>query len=183
MKENFDPKDFASFEELPEDEKPEFEPVEEGFALKEFIGDKEKAERMAHVENSIRSKIDEAVQIAMAEIKERMVGDAEQAGDYEGKQYDREKRIVEFIKGIENVKVFKLKYPVCCGGRRGDEEHWQIVAYGLIGSGAAKNNSFVMQDCSRNVYFVKDRKIFGSMGASEFYDLLEKEKLTIIKEE
>src|SRR3989304_756657 len=98
MKENFDPKDFASFEELPEDEKPEFEPVEEGFALKEFIGDKEKAERMAHVENSIRSKIDEAVQIATAEIKERMVGDAEQVGDYEGKQYDREKRIVEFIK-------------------------------------------------------------------------------------
>ena len=56
MKENFDPKDFASFNELPEGEKPDFKPVEGGFVKEGVIEDVREAERIAHVEKRLREK-------------------------------------------------------------------------------------------------------------------------------
>ena len=92
MKEKFDPKDFASFEELPEDKKPEFEPVEGGFVKKRAIKDERKAEYMAHAENGIRSEIGKAVDEAVKNTISRVIEEADSAGKSAGNEYDEEQR-------------------------------------------------------------------------------------------
>ena len=87
MKEKFDPKDFASFEELPEDKKPEFEPVEGGFVKKRAIKDERKAEYMAHAENGIRSEIGKAVDEAVKNTISRVIEEADSAGKSAGNEY------------------------------------------------------------------------------------------------
>ena len=91
-KENFDPKDFASFEELPKEKKPEFKPVEGGFVGKDAIKNDEKAEIMAHAENSIRLKMDEVVKAEISRAKESLIKEADSVGESAGNEYDKEQR-------------------------------------------------------------------------------------------
>lgn len=161
----------------------EFKPAGDGFVKKEAVEDKEKAERMAHVENSIRLKMDEAVEIAMAEIKretiDRVTQKAIDAGEEEGRIYDREKMIEEF-KNIEGLQVVKLDSPYCCNMRGSEEgsskkhtDSLQDYIYVLIGKGEVNSNTFVMRNCSSQYYFVKDKKVIGKTGRGvEYFDSL-----------
>ena len=92
-KEKFDPKDFASFEELPEDKKPEFEPVEGGFVEETAIENNEKAEFMAHAENSIISKMNEVVETTISRAKETLIKKADSTGESAGEEYDEKQRL------------------------------------------------------------------------------------------
>ena len=179
MKEEFDPKDFASFEELPEDKKPEFEPVEGGFVRESAIEDERKAEYMAHAENSIRSKIDEAIEIAMSKIKNEKVEKAESAGELVGKEYDM-KKIIDEYKNIENLQVVRMKPPACC--ETSNISDVQNVAYQMIGSGEVSSDTFVMKGCTNKYFLIKNKKIITVIapwkrdsvewGAVEYFDSL-----------
>ncbi len=50
MPEKFDPKQFNSYEELPEKQKPQFKPVESGFVGKDAIENPEKAQEEAKMD-------------------------------------------------------------------------------------------------------------------------------------
>lgn len=155
----------------------EFKLAGDGFVKKEAIEDKEKAERMAHVENSIRSKMDEAVEIAMAEVRRKTIENetrkAIRAGEYEGKRYDMEgfRKEIEEYKNIENLQAVELEGPNCCE----PNIKMQDAAHILIGSGKVSSDNFAMRDCSRRYFLVKDKKLFAvteEVEDKEFFDNL-----------
>ena len=155
----------------------EFKQTGDGYVKKEAIENKEKAERMAHVEHSIRSKMDEAVEIAMAEIKMKtidgMTKKAVAAGELEGERYDKEKLVEEF-KNIEDLQAVRLPSPLCCeSGTGGPKDRLQDYIYVLIGKGEVKSRTFIMRNCNSGYSFVKDGKltITTKIGA-EYFDRL-----------
>lgn len=179
MEPKFNPSspEYKKVEDLPQGHQAEFADVEGGFVKKEAIENKEKAERMAHVENSIRSKMDEAIEIAMAEVKIKTIEEETEkamfAGSAEGKKYDREeiKKEIEEFKNIENLQAVELEGPNCCT----PNIKMQDAAHMLIGSGKVSSGNFAMRDCSSRYFLVKDKKLFAvteKVEDKEFFDNL-----------
>lgn len=90
----------------------------DGFVKKEAEDNKEKAEYMAHAENSIRATMEETIAVAMSKLEEKMRGDlnkkAEVKGEEEGAQYEAGKSIRDFFERNRNFRVFRLAEPYCC---------------------------------------------------------------------
>lgn len=87
MEPKFEPTEFKKFEDLPENKKREFKPTQDGFVKKEAVEDKDKAEYMAHTENTIiDDQMDRAVRLA----KEGVFASVAEAGKRAWKDYDDE---------------------------------------------------------------------------------------------
>lgn len=163
--EKFNPNDkkYEKAEDLPQEKQEEFVNVEGGFVRKGMIESQEKAERMAHVEHSVRSKIDEAVQIAMAEVKKRIEEKATKAGEVEGYDYDVEKEL-ETFRNIEDLQIVDLPQPDCCTANLFEGNKIQNIAYQLLGAGKVSSGNFMIRDCSNGFYLVKDKRVFRFVG-------------------
>lgn len=103
--EKFNPKDFTSFEELPEEKKPEFKPVEGGFVKKSAIENNEKAEFMAHAENNVRSKAKIDISRMRDILRKESIEKANDEGELAGEEYDKEQRLRIFEKLGEDEGV------------------------------------------------------------------------------
>jgi hypothetical protein len=132
----------------------EFKPSGDGYVKKEAVDNKLKAEFMAHAEDSIRSKMDEAIALEINKIKGAFEVRAQKAGLREEQTYEAKVKIVEFFDRNKNPRIIKLEYPRCCIM---DKEEMKKVAIGLIDSktvGLTDGEEFLTRTCDGRLWTI-----------------------------
>ena len=155
----FDPKDFTSFEELSEEKKSEFKPVEGGFVRNETIDNKNIAEHIAHIEDVLREEAQEKIGIAIDDI-------------LKGMQRAKERRISEFQNDQEGRKSELSRselYPAPYIEMA--QEYISLIEM------SAKGDLLILDNHGLNDFLGRDRVICACCGADSMLSEQEIEKI------